>query len=114
MTVEVAHDDFACALVWVVLPVGRAVLVSFHRIGLSTACLPVGEYRGMEAVDDFLNQAWDLKALKYVFLAVLAIEYLVERVVLSCIAVLLEYAQLVFLSVNSQQLLRMPLLLLVW
>lgn len=68
----------------------------------------------MEAVDDFLNQAWDLKALKYVFLAVLAIEYLVERVVLSCIAVLLEYAQLVFLSVNSQQLLRMPLLLLVW
>ena len=64
VVVEVADDDLASALVWVVLLVGRAVLVALHGVCFATSCLPIREDGCVETVDNYLDEAWHLKALK--------------------------------------------------
>ena len=60
------------------LPLG--ILVTLHRIGLTTACLSIDEDSGVEASQHLLNQVVSPGALEDVFLAGVLVEDLVEGV----------------------------------
>ena len=60
VTIKVADHNFASSLLWIVLLVRCSILISFHRVGLTTARLPICKDCGVEAVNYFLDQAWYL------------------------------------------------------
>ena len=110
--IKVADNDFAGPLIRIVLLVGLAVLIAFHCECLAATCLPVRKDGGVEAVHHFLDEAWHLQTLEDILLRVLTVQNLVKCVVLARVVVLLIQSYLILLTVDVEQLRRVPSLLL--